>query len=270
MRVGTLSLSRRLPGRCRVAKATGRRSAQCPHSTYPSVLAGDRITAAIAVARRDVPPRDRGCCVARGSRRGQRPGAAGHGRRHGIDVIYEGSVDGVPAAIIRMTGGRGADGVVDAVGMQAHGSPIQAALLGAAGKLPDPLARKAARQSASTGWQRCVPPSTRSSGQHNLVDRRVRRAGEPAPDDGPVREGRDDSEGPGARQALGRQCHAGADGQHDPLETGGRIGCRWSRPRTATRSSAASRTAALESCSSREARRRPRQRHRPHHRGRDP
>ena len=33
---------------------------------------------------------------------------------------------------------------MDAVGMEAHGSPFQAALLGAAGKLPGPLARKAA------------------------------------------------------------------------------------------------------------------------------
>jgi threonine dehydrogenase-like Zn-dependent dehydrogenase len=33
---------------------------------------------------------------------------------------------------------------VDAVGMEAHGSPFQAALLGAAGNLPGPLTRKAA------------------------------------------------------------------------------------------------------------------------------
>ncbi len=65
-------------------------------------------------------------------------------RRHGIEVIDQSEVDDVPGAIMEMTHGRGADGVVDAVGMEAHGSPVQAALLGAAGKLPGPLARKAA------------------------------------------------------------------------------------------------------------------------------
>jgi len=65
-------------------------------------------------------------------------------RRHGIEVVDESKVDDVPAAIMELTGGRGVDGVVDAVGMEAHGSPFQAALLGAAGKLPGPLARKAA------------------------------------------------------------------------------------------------------------------------------
>jgi threonine dehydrogenase-like Zn-dependent dehydrogenase len=65
-------------------------------------------------------------------------------RRHGIEVIDQSEVDDVPGAILDMTHGRGVDGVVDAVGMEAHGSPVQAALLGAAGKLPGPLARKAA------------------------------------------------------------------------------------------------------------------------------
>jgi threonine dehydrogenase-like Zn-dependent dehydrogenase len=63
-------------------------------------------------------------------------------RRNGVEVIDEGQVDDVAAAIIDLTGGRGADGVVDAVGMEAHGSPVQSALLAGAGKLPDALARK--------------------------------------------------------------------------------------------------------------------------------
>ncbi|MDP9473445.1 MAG: zinc-binding dehydrogenase, partial [Chloroflexota bacterium] len=65
-------------------------------------------------------------------------------RRHGIEVIDQSEVDDVAGAIMEMTHGRGADGVVDAVGMEAHGSPVQAALLATAGKLPGPLARKAA------------------------------------------------------------------------------------------------------------------------------
>jgi threonine dehydrogenase-like Zn-dependent dehydrogenase len=65
-------------------------------------------------------------------------------RRHGIEVLDGSKIDDVPAAIFEMTSGRGADGVVDAVGMEAHGTPFQAILQTAAGKLPGPLARKAA------------------------------------------------------------------------------------------------------------------------------
>lgn len=41
------------------------------------------------------------------------------------------------------TGGRGADGVIEAVGMEAHGSPVATAAQNAVGFLPDFLARKA-------------------------------------------------------------------------------------------------------------------------------
>jgi threonine dehydrogenase-like Zn-dependent dehydrogenase len=64
-------------------------------------------------------------------------------RRHGIDVIDDSQVDDVPAAIRDLTGGRGADGVIEAVGMEAHGSPVQAFAQRSAGMLPDPIARTA-------------------------------------------------------------------------------------------------------------------------------
>jgi threonine dehydrogenase-like Zn-dependent dehydrogenase len=64
-------------------------------------------------------------------------------RRYGAQVVDDRVVRDVPAAVLDLTSGRGADGVVDAVGMEAHGSPIQAMALAAAGKLPDALARKA-------------------------------------------------------------------------------------------------------------------------------
>ena len=44
-------------------------------------------------------------------------------RRHGIEVIDTRAVDDVAAAVRDLTAGRGPDGVVDAVGMEAHGSP---------------------------------------------------------------------------------------------------------------------------------------------------
>jgi len=51
--------------------------------------------------------------------------------------------DDVVAELRDATGGRGPDGVVDAVGMEAHGSPIAAAAQTAVGVLPDAIARPA-------------------------------------------------------------------------------------------------------------------------------
>lgn len=62
--------------------------------------------------------------------------------RHGIEVINFDDGD-VPAKVLEMTDGRGADGVIEAVGMEAHGSPLQGAAVKAAGLLPDGVARKA-------------------------------------------------------------------------------------------------------------------------------
>ena len=64
-------------------------------------------------------------------------------QRNGIEVIDFEKVDDVPAAILDMTSGRGADSVIEAVGMEAHGTPFQAAAIKGAGLLPDPIARKA-------------------------------------------------------------------------------------------------------------------------------
>jgi threonine dehydrogenase-like Zn-dependent dehydrogenase len=44
----------------------------------------------------------------------------------GVEVVDLKAVDNVGAAVRDMTGGRGADSVVDAVGMEAHGSPVAA------------------------------------------------------------------------------------------------------------------------------------------------
>jgi threonine dehydrogenase-like Zn-dependent dehydrogenase len=63
--------------------------------------------------------------------------------RHGIEVLNFDEVEDIPAAVRDLTAGRGADAVIEAVGMEAHGTPFQAAAMKAAGLLPDPLARKA-------------------------------------------------------------------------------------------------------------------------------
>lgn len=59
----------------------------------------------------------------------------------GIEVLSTDDVDDVPAAVKELTQGRGADGTLDAVGMEAHGSPVLGAAVKGAGLLPDALAK---------------------------------------------------------------------------------------------------------------------------------
>jgi threonine dehydrogenase-like Zn-dependent dehydrogenase len=59
----------------------------------------------------------------------------------GAEVVDLSDVSDVPAAILDLTDGRGADGTVDAVGMEAHGSPLAQAAIGAVGLLPDVVAK---------------------------------------------------------------------------------------------------------------------------------
>jgi threonine dehydrogenase-like Zn-dependent dehydrogenase len=62
-------------------------------------------------------------------------------RRHGIEVVDDTDVGDVAGALIEMTGGRGPDGVVDAVGMEAHDSPLGKAAHAVVGALPDVIAK---------------------------------------------------------------------------------------------------------------------------------
>jgi threonine dehydrogenase-like Zn-dependent dehydrogenase len=63
-------------------------------------------------------------------------------RANGVEVIDLTQVDDVADAIRELTGGRGADSVVDAVGMEAHGSPAGKLAQTIAGFLPDAAAQK--------------------------------------------------------------------------------------------------------------------------------
>ena len=63
-------------------------------------------------------------------------------RRHGIEVLDPGEQDDVPAAIRDLTGGRGTDSVIDAVGMEAHGNPVTEMAQKFTALLPAPAARK--------------------------------------------------------------------------------------------------------------------------------
>ncbi|MEU7848251.1 zinc-dependent alcohol dehydrogenase [Micromonospora parva] len=62
-------------------------------------------------------------------------------RRHGIEVLDVSELSDVPGALIDLVDGRGPDAVIDAVGMEAHGSPMGKLAQTAAGLLPDKVAQ---------------------------------------------------------------------------------------------------------------------------------
>jgi threonine dehydrogenase-like Zn-dependent dehydrogenase len=63
-------------------------------------------------------------------------------RRRGIEALDLEGEDDIVGTIREMTGGRGPDSVIDAVGMEAHGAPIGKLAHDLAGLLPDALASK--------------------------------------------------------------------------------------------------------------------------------
>ena len=62
-------------------------------------------------------------------------------RQHGIEVVNLKDHDDVAEAIKEMTDGRGPDSVIDAVGMEAHGSPVGKFAHKVVGLLPDRVAQ---------------------------------------------------------------------------------------------------------------------------------
>jgi threonine dehydrogenase-like Zn-dependent dehydrogenase len=61
---------------------------------------------------------------------------------HGVQTIDLSSTKQLGDAVRELTAGRGTDGVIDAVGMEAHGAPIGKFAQTAAGLLPDAVAKK--------------------------------------------------------------------------------------------------------------------------------
>ncbi len=66
--------------------------------------------------------------------------------RHGITAIDRRDCDDVPARLRDLTGGRGPDSVIDAVGMEAHGSPVAAGAQKMTGLLPAKVAQSFMRK----------------------------------------------------------------------------------------------------------------------------
>ncbi|MGN6611985.1 MAG: zinc-dependent alcohol dehydrogenase [Angustibacter sp.] len=67
---------------------------------------------------------------------------------HGVETLSLDDVDDVAEALIDLTDGRGPDGVMEAVGMEAHGSPRGKLAHAAVGLLPDAVAKPLADKAA--------------------------------------------------------------------------------------------------------------------------
>ena len=70
------------------------------------------------------------------------PDRVARARRDGIEVFDLNDTEDIVGAVREVTDGRGPDAVIDAVGMEAHGSPGAKVAQTAAGLLPDAIARK--------------------------------------------------------------------------------------------------------------------------------
>jgi len=62
-------------------------------------------------------------------------------QRHGIEVLDVREHENLPETIRELTDGRGPDSVIDAVGMEAHGSPVGKIAQQLTGFLPDSIAQ---------------------------------------------------------------------------------------------------------------------------------
>jgi threonine dehydrogenase-like Zn-dependent dehydrogenase len=62
-------------------------------------------------------------------------------QRHGVETVDLREVDDVAERLIELTDGRGPDCVIEAVGMEAHGSPAAKAAQTAVGLMPDAIAK---------------------------------------------------------------------------------------------------------------------------------
>jgi len=83
-------------------------------------------------------------------------------RSHGVDVLNLDEEDDLAGAVREKTGGRRPTAVIDAVGMEAHGSPVGALAHRLTGLLPDIAAQKLMMTAASTGSRRCIRRSSSS------------------------------------------------------------------------------------------------------------
>ena len=114
------------------------------------------------------------------------------------------------ADVIRdMTAGRGTDSVIDAVGMEAHGSPVARLAQQVTGLLPDAIAKPMMQRAGVDRLDALYSAIdiVRRGGTISL-SRRVRRHGRPSTDAHAVRQADPTANGSGQREEMGRRHHA--------------------------------------------------------------
>ena len=70
------------------------------------------------------------------------PDRLARARAHGVETVDVTAVDSVPDAVRELTDGRGPHAVIDAVGMEAHGSPFGKLAHTISGLMPDAVTRR--------------------------------------------------------------------------------------------------------------------------------
>ena len=173
-------------------------------------------------------------------------------RRHGAEIV-EWTDDGSSVGEIReATAGRGADAVIDAVGMEAHGAPVA--------ETARQDRRRAARRGRAADYREdghrphIVAPCLdrlRAARRDAVDHRRLRRRRNPDADGGPVRQADPDPPGAGKRQALDRRHHAATLRRERPARHRGLRHApapARARPPPRTSCSRRSRTAPSRSC----------------------
>jgi threonine dehydrogenase-like Zn-dependent dehydrogenase len=126
-------------------------------------------------------------------------------RAFGIDTVDPDELDDVAAGLIAMTGGRGPDAVIDAVGMEAHGHAEPRGRAEAH--------RRGRRRSPGRAAHR---DQVRPPRRHGVGQRGVRRRGGPDAPDGDVRPRHPAAHGAGPRPALDQRDPARRQRQHRP------------------------------------------------------
>ena len=130
----------------------------------------------------------------------------------GAEVIDLSAVDDVGEEVRSRTEGRGADAVVDAVGMEAHGSPVAEFGQRLFNVLPKRLSASIMNKAGLDRMSAIYTAidAVRRGGTVSL-DRGLRRSVRPDADAHDVRQAAPVPDGAGEHQAVGRRHHAAAD-----------------------------------------------------------
>ena len=129
----------------------------------------------------------------------------------GLDLTTFDTQEELVDAVRAMTGGRGPDAVIDAVGMEAHGSPAAKFAHRMTALLPDAMNEKLMLKAGVdrlAALQLAVELG--APRRHDLDHRRLRRNDRPAADDDAVRQADPTAHGTSQREAMGRRNHAAA------------------------------------------------------------